>query len=417
MCKYVINGGIRLSGEVAVSGSKNAILPILAATVLNGKKNIIENCPDLLDTVASENILKSIGCLVYREDSTLIVDSSTVNSHEIKEHLTREMRSSIIFLGSVIARFHKAKISFPGGCALGPRPIDFHINALKQLGVSITEEKGYLICETKGIKGTKISLDYPSVGATENIMLASVFAKGATTIINAAKEPEIVDLQNFLNSMGADITGAGTDTVVIKGVTELNEVRHKVMPDRIAAGTFLTAAAITGGSVKVNGVSPAYMQPLIAKLKETGCRVTEELSSITLKSPPALRPVDILRTHPHPGFPTDCQPQFMSVLTLAQGTSIIIETVFESRFKHAAELNKMGANISTEGRAAIIKGVNELSGSVVKAMDLRGGAALILAGLAARGETQVLEGSYVKRGYENIEESLASLGADIKCIN
>lgn len=416
MGKYIIHGGRKLEGSVNITGSKNAILPILAASVLNSGVCIIDNCPKLSDVFAAHKILKSIGCRVEWDDHKIIVDSSFADSVIIPEHLMREMRSSVIFLGSILARFNKAKVSFPGGCELGPRPIDLHLKALRSLGVTISEENGYIVCETTGIKGCPITLDFPSVGATENIMLASTFASGKTVILNAAREPEIVDLQNFLNEMGAQVYGAGTDTIIINGVKKLKEARYKAMPDRIVAGTYLTAAAITGGKTRLNGISPAYLNPVISKLEEVGCKINIENNSVHLESPDKIKPIDIIRTHPHPGFPTDMQPQFMSLLTLAEGTSIIIETVFESRFKHAPELNRMGANISTDNRAAVIKGTRELYGSVVSGLDLRGGAALILAGLAARGKTEVLNSQHVERGYEKIELALSDLGADIEYV-
>lgn len=303
MAKYLIRGGRQLEGELSVPGGKNAMLPILAASVLNSDVCIIKNCPKLSDAFASQEILKALGCRVEWDGNTLIVDSSCADRCEIPENLMREMRSSIVFLGSVLGRFKKAKISFPGGCELGPRPIDLHLKALRRLGAVIVEENGYLVCETKGLKGDMVTLDFPSVGATENAMLASVLAVGKTVILNAAKEPEIIDLQNFLNGMGADISGAGTDTVVINGVEKLHGVTHSVMPDRIVAGTFLAAAAITGGSVKLNNIVPEHIQPVISKLREAGCTVSKGIDFVHLKSPPTLIPIDMIRTHPHPGLP------------------------------------------------------------------------------------------------------------------
>lgn len=303
MGKYLIHGGRKLSGEVAITGGKNAMLPILAASVLNSGISILDNCPRLSDAFAAQKILESIGCTVHWDKSTMVIDSSEASCYEISEELMREMRSSVIFLGSVLGRFRRAKISHPGGCELGPRPIDLHLKAFRQLGVSIVEDKGYIVCETNALIGAPITLDFPSVGATENVMLISVLAKGKTVISNAAKEPEIVDLQNFLNAMGAKIYGAGTDTIVINGVKKLNEVRHRVMPDRIVAGTYLTAAAITGGEIRLNQVNPKHLHPILSKLEETGCDIEIENNSVYLQAPALLRPIDIIRTNPHPGFP------------------------------------------------------------------------------------------------------------------
>jgi UDP-N-acetylglucosamine 1-carboxyvinyltransferase len=417
MGKYYISGGKKLNGETTIDGAKNAVLPILAATVLNSSINCIHNCPKILDSKIMVEILTAVGCKVICEGNTIIVDSSFANSYEVPEKPVKEMRSSIIFLGSMIGRFKKAIVTYPGGCELGPRPIDLHLKALKQMGILINESNGFIVCEAKEIIGTNINLDFPSVGATENIMLAAVLAKGRTIINNAAKEPEIVDLQNFLLAMGAKVYGAGTDRIFIDGVEKLHEVEYSVMPDRIVAGTLLIAGAITKGEILINNACPSHIYSVISKLKECGCSIVETPNSIYLKSSSVLNSVDIIRTHPYPGFPTDMQPQFMTLLTLAKGTSIMIETVFESRYKHVSELIRMGANISLDGRTAIIKGVEQLRPAKVTAMDLRGGAALILAGLVAQGETIVDNSKHIERGYESIEESLTSLGADIKLVH
>lgn len=416
MGKYYICGGKKLQGETTVDGAKNAVLPILAATVLNASVNCIHNCPMILDSKIMVEILTAVGCKVICDGNTIHVDSSYANSYEVPEKQVKEMRSSIIFLGSMIGRFKKAIITYPGGCELGPRPIDLHLKALKQMGISINEANGFIVCEAKEILGTNINLDFPSVGATENIMLAAVLAKGRTVINNAAKEPEIVDLQNFLIAMGAKVYGAGTDKIFIDGVEKLHEVEYSVMPDRIVAGTLLVAGAITKGEIVVNDVNPSHIYSILSKLRECGCIIVEEPNSIYLKAPNILNSVDFIRTHPYPGFPTDMQPQFMTLLTLAKGTSIIIETVFESRYKHVSELMRMGANISLDGRTAIIKGVDHLRSANVSAMDLRGGAALILAGLAASGQTIVDNSKHIERGYESIHSQLVSLGANINFI-
>lgn len=415
MGQYHICGGKKLNGEVAVTGSKNAVLPILAATVLNSAINCIHNCPQILDSKTMVEILRSIGCKVVYEGNTIIVDSSFANSYEVPEKPVKEMRSSIIFLGSMIGRFKKTVVTYPGGCELGPRPIDLHLKALRQMGVSIKEEQGFIICEAEKLSGSNISLDFPSVGATENIMLAAVLAEGRTIINNAAKEPEILDLQKFLIAMGAKVCGAGTGTIYIDGVKNLHEVEYTVMPDRIIAGTLLVAGAITKGEIVLNNVDVTHICSIVSKLKECGCNILENKNSLYLKAPDTLKPVDI-RTYPYPGFPTDMQPQFMTMLTLARGTSIIIETVFESRYKHIPELIRMGANISVDSRTAVVKGVVALKGASVTSMDLRGGAALILAGLATDGETTVDNSKHIERGYENIENMFNSLGAEIKFI-
>ncbi|HOQ16541.1 MAG: UDP-N-acetylglucosamine 1-carboxyvinyltransferase [Epulopiscium sp.] len=414
MGRFYIDGGRCLEGTLRIQGGKNAVLPILAATVLNGDVSYIQDCPRILDVFTMIRILESIGCKVRWDDKTLMIDSSSVDSYKIPEELVREMRSSIILLGSVLGRHKKVIISYPGGCPLGPRPIDLHIKALKQLGASIKEEHGFIICEAPKLVGAKIHLDFPSVGATENIMLAAVLAEGTTEIHNAAKEPEIKDLQDFLNGMGAKIKGASSDVITIEGVKSLHQVEHKVIPDRIVTGTYLAAAAITGGEVLLTNVNPNHIQAINSKLKEAGCRIIEEKDRIYLKAPKKLKNIDIIRTQPYPGFPTDMQAQMMAMLTVASGASIITETVFESRYKHVDELIRMGANITLEGRTAIIKGVGHLTGTNVYAKDLRGGAALIIAGLVAEGVTIVDGAKHIERGYEQIDKDLNILGASIR---
>lgn len=414
MGKLIVRGGNKLAGEVDVSGAKNSVLPILAATVLNGGMNVIHNIPNLSDVSIMIKILVAVGCSVKKEGSTVIVDSSGLNNYEIPEYLVREMRSSIIVLGSMLARCGQVRISYPGGCELGPRPIDLHLKALREMGAVIKEEHGFLICDAKKMKGTEIQLDFPSVGATENIMLAAVFAEGTTTIRNAAREPEIRDLQNFINRVGGKVTGAGSATIRIEGVKKLKDVEHQIIPDRIVAGTFLAAAAITKGEIVLNNVIPEHLQSILFKLKEAGCTISIYKNSIRLNAPNKIKAIESIKTMPYPGFPTDMQSQILSLMALSDGITIFTENIFENRYKHAYELTRMGANIKIDGRVAIVKGVDKLSGATVAAHDLRGGAALIIAGLAAEGTTLIENTHHIDRGYDNIDGLLIKLGADIK---
>ncbi|AOY77427.1 UDP-N-acetylglucosamine 1-carboxyvinyltransferase [Clostridium formicaceticum] len=413
MSKLVIRGGHKIEGELKVSGAKNSVLPILAATVLNGKLNVIHDIPKLSDVEVMIKILKSVGCEVTRENNTIIVDSSKLNNHKIPEELIREMRSSIVFLGAMLARCRETTMSYPGGCEIGPRPIDLHLKSLREMGAVIKEKHGFLICKTEGLKGCEIQLDFPSVGATENIMLAAVFAEGTTIIRNAAREPEIKDLQDFINAMGGKVSGAGSATIYIEGVKELHEVKHTIIPDRIVAGTYLIAAAITRGEIVLKNVVPEHIQSTIYKLKEAGCRILYTQDSIKLMAPEKLHAIESTKTLPYPGFPTDMQSQIMALMTISDGTSIITENIFENRYKHAYELVRMGANIKVDGRTAIIKGVPKLTGATVSANDLRGGAALILAGLVAEGTTIIENARHIERGYDHIEEVLKAAGAEI----
>lgn len=416
MSKMIVNGGQKLKGEVQVEGSKNAVLPILAATLLNGGISVIKNCPKLRDVDVTLKILMKLGCKIKVDGSTIIVDSSTINTTNIPVDLAAEMRSSIIFVGPMLSRCKKVVISYPGGCEIGPRPIDLHIKALKSMGAKILDvQGGFIYCSADKLFGTDIHLSYPSVGATENVMLASVFAEGETYIHNAAKEPEIVDLQNFLRAMGADISGAGTGIIHIKGVErKLKDVEYTIMPDRIVAGTYMIATAITGGEVVINNVIPEHISSIISILNEAGSDIDVSENTIKISGPARNKAVDIIRTLPYPGFPTDMQAPLVSLLTVAEGTSIVIETVFENRYKHIDELMRMGANITVEGRIAVIKGVQGLKGATVYARDLRGAASLVLAGLVAEGETIVEDIVHLERGYENMDIKLAQLGAIIK---
>lgn len=417
MSKFVIHGGNKLSGQLRIGGAKNAVLPILAATILNGKESILYDCPTLKDVDTMIEILKSVGCKVSFNNNVLKVDSSTLSTHEIPEHLVREMRSSIFLMGPMLARCGKIKISYPGGCEIGPRPIDLHLKALREMGVTIHEAHGFLECEVSDLNGCEIQLDYPSVGATENAMLAAVMAKGTTKIRNAAKEPEIIDLQTYLNAVGAKVFGGGTSEIVIEGVRNLTEGQHHIMPDRIVAGTFLAAVAITGGEVILDNVVSEHIQPILSKMKEAGCLILEKERQIKLKTPSQLRAVDMVKTLPYPGFPTDMQAQFMALMTIAKGTSIFTETIFENRYKHVSELIRMGANIKVDGRVAVVKGVKRLTGAKLSAKDLRGGAALVLAGLAAEGTTVVDQIIHIERGYDRFDKMLEQLGAQINRVN
>lgn len=413
MKKYIIEGGRRLDGTTYVSGSKNASLPIIAATILNGGINKLYNVPSIHDTQMMFKILEILGCKIKKNNGKIIINSKNINNIEIPDNLMQEMRSSVIIVGALIARNKEAIFTYPGGCDIGARPIDLHIKAFKKLGIDVKEESGYIHCKADEIIGNDIGLDFPSVGATENIMLASIFAKGTTRIINAAMEPEIIDLQNALNSMGAKISGAGTNNIIIKGVEKLKNLSYNIIPDRIEAGTLLCAAAITGGSIKLQKVIPEHIETLTNKLKEMGCDLQISKNEIYLKAPKRLKPTDI-KTLPYPGFPTDMQSIIVSTLSIAKGTSIIVENIFENRYRYISELKKMGAKISIEGRTAVIKGVRKLNKANVKATDLRGGAALVLAGLSSKGRTTIENIEYVLRGYEDFDKKLRKLGANIR---
>ena len=417
MKKIVVEGGEKLTGEISISGAKNAILPILAASVIGANESTLFNVPNLLDVTVMEKILLSLGLNIKRMDNMMWIDSKPLSNINIPEKLVREMRSSIILMGAMLARTGEVIISYPGGCEIGPRPIDLHLKGLKELGAEIVESHGFIHAKAKELKGCEIQLDYPSVGATENIMLAATKAKGTTVIRNAAREPEIVDLQNYLNKAGAKISGAGTSVIIIEGVDKFIDVTHNTMPDRIVAGTYMIASVITGGEIVIKNIVVEHLQAIIAKLKEAGSIIYDDKNSLKVIGPKKINSIEMIQTLPYPGFPTDMQAQMMALLTIANGTSIISETVFENRFKHAEELIRMGANIKTFGRVAVIKGVKELTGAKVTAKDLRGGAALILAGLAAKGVTEVDNIYHIERGYENFHLGLESLGANIKKID
>ncbi len=413
MSKFHITGGVKLSGETVINGAKNAVLPILAATVMNGNFNIIKDCPNLKDVRTMLQILDAIGCDTRFEGNTITVDSKPLDTYTIPEKLVSEMRSSIFLLGPMLSRCGRVVLSYPGGCEIGPRPIDLHLKVLKSLGVSINESHGFLECRAENLKGCTIQLDFPSVGATENAMLASVEAEGITRIKNAAKEPEIVDLQNFLNAMGARVSGAGTSEIYIEGKRKLKEVEYSIIPDRIFAGTVLAAVAGTGGEVLLKNVISEHLSIVLSKFIEAGCVIREDKNEIYFKAPKQLYAVEMIKTLPYPGFPTDMQSQFLSLLTIAKGTSIITETIFESRFKIVDELSKMGSKAKVDGRTAIINGVDHLTGARVSAKDLRGGAALVIAGLAAKGKTIVENVCHIDRGYDKLDVCMNNLGGKI----
>jgi len=413
MASYIIEGGKRLIGEVEISGSKNASLPILASTILNAGTNKLYNIPKISDTKITLEILQILGCKIKRNNGKIIIDSKPMKGTQIPHELMHKMRSTVILAGAILGRFKEVTLSYPGGCDIGARPIDLHLAAFRKMGIQIEEKSGFIHCKCEKIIGTNINLDFPSVGATENIMLAAVLAEGETKINNAAMEPEIVDLANCLVRMGAKIEGAGTNNIKIIGVKTLNEVNYKVMPDRIEAGTYLCAAAVTGGRVMLKNVCTEHIEPVINKLEECGCTFIREKQVLTIMAPKKLKAVQI-KTMPYPGFPTDMQAIFVATLTTAKGTSIIVENIFENRYKYTAELNKMGAKIQIEGKTAIIQGKRKLYGTNVNSTDLRGGAAMIIAGLAAKGTTEVHEIQYIARGYENIEIKLQKLGANIR---
>lgn len=417
MSKFVIKGRNPLLGEIKVQGAKNSVLPILAATILADSECVIHNCPYLRDVNKTDLVLQRLGCKVTRELNTVIINPTGFCSCKIREDLMREMRSSIIFLGAIISKCSQAIVSMPGGCPIGLRPIDLHLKALKQLGVEITEEHGYINCKAKKLKGANIHLDFPSVGATENIMLASVYAEGETTISNAALEPEIVDLANFLNKMGAKVSGAGSGYIKIVGVKgPLKGVEHTVIPDRIAAATYLAAAAATQGEIFLTNAQPKHMGSMLHTLSEMGMYIKSEKDTIHLKHRGKIDAIHHLRTMPYPGLPTDIQSPFMALCTVANGSTVFTETIFENRFRHVDELIRMGADIKVEGRSAIIRGVKSLWGANVVVQELRGGAALVVAALCAEGESEIEGIDYIDRGYESIEKYLSDCGGDIKRI-
>lgn len=412
--KLIISGGKRLQGTVRIDGAKNSALSIMAATLLTKDVCILSNVPHLTDVDIMAKVISKLGVKVeWRGDNTLYIDSDDFNNYEAPYELVKMMRGSILVMGPLLARLKKAKISLPGGCAIGARPVDYHLKGFEALGAKVEVEKGYIEAKVIKLKGDDIYLDFPSLGATENIMMAACLAEGVTKIENAAKDPEVVELGRFLNKMGAKVKGFGTDLIEIEGVKKLHGVDYAIIPDRIEAGTYMIAAAITGGDVLIEKADPLLLKPLIVKLKKAGVQITLKKNLIKVSGPKRIKAVDI-KTLPFPGFPTDMQPQFMALSCIAKGTSVITETVFENRFVHTGDLIRMGADIKVEGHSTIIKGVKKLSAAPVMASDLRGGAALILAGLVAEGTTELSRIYHLDRGYVKLEEKLNSLGADIK---
>ena len=412
MEKLMVEGLRRLSGAVPIHGAKNSALPVLAATLLADGESRIDNCPDLADVRASVEILRWLGCRVAYDRHSMTVDTAGLCWQDVPDHLMREMRSSIVFLGAMVARMGGADLSFPGGCELGPRPIDLHLAGLRDLGAEIREEGGFLHCRADRLRGREVVLRMPSVGATENLMLAACGAEGVTVISNAAREPEVVDLQNFLNACGARVSGAGSSAVSIEGGQDLHGCTYRVMPDRIAAATYLCAAASAGGDIYLRGAEEGHLSTVTAALREAGCTVTADSGGIRALCRERLRAVGPVQTAPYPGFPTDAQAVLMAALLRSRGATVFEENIFENRYRHVDELIRMGASIRVSGRVAVVTGVERLHSAPVRCTDLRGGAALCVAALAAEGETRVSQICHIDRGYEDLARDLRALGAD-----
>ncbi len=415
MSHLIINGNKKLGGEISVHGAKNSALPILAASVVVGEECTILNCPQLSDIRATVKILDYLGCFKSTDGTTVTVNSSGLTENEIPDCLMRELRSSFIFMGALVSKTGRAVMCAPGGCEIGLRPVDIHLLAFEQMGAVVKEDSGKIICEApNGLHGAEITLSFPSVGATENIMLAAVKAKGTTYIKNAAREPEIKDLADFLNACGADIKGAGESTIVINGKNELYSAQYYVMPDRIVTVSYLAAAAVTGSELLVKNAVAEHISTVISAFEQAGCKFKISRNEIYISSPDRLRKMGTVRTMPYPGFPTDCQAIVMAMAAKSRGTTIFNENIFESRFRHVGELNRMGAQITVTGRSAIVNGVKNLYGCNMKATDLRGGMALVIAALGAHGESLIDYVEYIDRGYEKIERDLSLIGADIR---
>lgn len=410
---YLVEGGKPLHGSIPISGAKNSVLPILAATLLTGGRTILHNCPDLRDVRSALEILEHLGCRTRRQGSDILVDSSGASRWDVPHALMREMRSSVIFLGPILARFGKARLSLPGGCEIGQRPIDLHLAALRRLGAEIREEGGDILCRAGDLRGREIILSFPSVGATENAMLTACACSGVTRIINAAREPEIADLQAFLQKAGAEIGGSGESVITVSGGMPRRDVEHTILPDRIETATYLCAAAACGGEVTLTETQPEQVGTVLQCLSEAGCTVRTAGRSITLLAPERLGHIAQVRTMPYPGFPTDAQAPLMAAACTGQGASVFLETIFENRYRHVSELARMGADIRVSGRTALVNGA-ALHGASVRCTDLRGGAALVIAALAARGESRIEDITHIDRGYEHLAEKLTALGGSIR---
>ena len=410
---WYVSGGKELRGRVAVQGAKNAVLPIMAACLLSGGVTRLENCPKLLDVDASMEILRYLGCGVMQKGREILVDSSEMTENHIPHELMLKMRSSVMYMGAILARCGEVKLSTPGGCELGSRPIDLHLKALEALGAEVEQRGGEVYCRGR-LRGTHINLDFPSVGATENVMLAACAADGTTVLTNAAREPEIVDLQRFLNAAGANIHGAGTSEIQIDGFQPREFTSHRIIPDRIAAATWLCAAAAAGGDVTLEQVYPAHLETVTGTLKQMGCSIIAGSDTLRLRRTGTLRAPRPVVTKPYPGFPTDAQALLMAAALKADGTTVFVENIFENRYRHVPDLRRMGADIRTEGRVAMVTGVQRLSGAAVEAEDLRGGAALAVAALSAEGETVIRDRGHIERGYCGFAETLSALGADVR---
>lgn len=414
MSQIIIQGGARLEGTLAVQGAKNSVLPILAASILHPGRTVLRGCPHLSDVESSIRILRHLGCRADWEGEELVIDAGGLSRWDVPDHLMREMRSSVVFLGSILARMGWAELSHPGGCELGPRPIDLHLAVLRQLGADIREEGGCLRCTAQHLEGREITLSMPSVGATENAILAACGARGETVLLNAAREPEIADLQEFLCGMGCRVKGAGSSTICIQGRQPTRDVCHTIMPDRIVAATYLAAAAAAGGEIELTRVHHSHLSTVAAALHAAGCQITSGAGRIVLRSEGRLRSIGTVRTAPYPGFPTDAQAVLMAALLRSQGATVFVENIFENRYRHVDELCRMGADIRVADRVAVVTGVPALYGAQVRCTDLRGGAALLVAGLAARGETRIGDVFHIQRGYQDPVGDLRALGADIQ---
>jgi len=413
MSRFLVEGGRPLSGELTVQGAKNSVLPILAAAVLNRGESVLHNCPHLRDVDASVEILRGLGCEARWQDGALTVNTAGLTGWEIPETLMREMRSSVVFSGAILARCGQAVLSAPGGCELGPRPIDLHLAGLRQLGAAIDESGGILRCRAERLRGRDVVLGLPSVGATENLMLAGCGAQGVTRIVNAAREPEIADLQGFLRACGARVTGAGSPVITVEGGASLHGCHYTIMPDRIVAATYLCAAAAAGGEIRLLGARQRQLAAVAAMLRESGCRVEAEPEAITLRCGGRLRAVGPVRTAAYPGFPTDAQAAAMAALLKSDGTTVFEERIFENRYRHAGEMTRMGARVRVSGRVAVVTGVERLRGARMEAADLRGGAALVIAALGAEGRSEIRDAGHIERGYEDLIRDLRQLGADV----